>query len=125
MGKLKEKDLAEMEALLGFKLPDDVQLQYLKSNGFRGPTGCQMLYAFNSNEDTEIVRINKFIKSEEWFPEELSKLVIFGDDGCGGSIGFDYKLNSAVLWYTQDGAEYQETKNTVTEIWQEIESLYE
>ncbi len=125
MKKLSKTDIDTIESELGLLLPSDVREKYLESNGFRGPTGCQLLYTYKTDRDTDIIGINECIRSEDWFAKSLGQLILIGDDGCGGTVGYDHKINRAVLWYSEDCDEYQETRDTVTEIWNYIDSLYE
>ena len=125
MNKLSVSDIAEIENRLGLLLPPDVKDKYMESNGFRGPAGCQFLYTYKTDHDTDILGINECLRSEDWYPEALNQLLMIGDDGAGGTVGYDHKLKCAVLWYSEDGDEYQETRDTVTEIWSYIVSLYD
>lgn len=125
MSKLTKQQITSIEQKLGKSLPVDVVSKYLESNGFRGPTECQLLYTFESEKETDIVRVNKLIHNEEWFPAELASLILIGDDGCGSFIAFDANKNVAVLWHPEDGIEIQETKDSVSELWEYVEGLYE
>lgn len=125
MSELTKQQIKNIEQKLGKYLPEDVVARYLESNGFRGPTECQFLYTFESEKETDIVRVNELIHNEDWFPVELESLLLIGDDGCGSFIAFDTNKKAAVLWHPEDGTEIQETKNTVSEMWEYVEGLYD
>lgn len=123
--KLSIEDIHNIESEIGLKLPVDVQNKFLESNGYIGPACTQLLFTYNSEPLTDIVKFNIFMQSEEWFPESLNQLVIVGIDGVGGNIGYDHRISKAVLWYPVEGEHYEMVENTVTEIWDAVIKLYE
>ena len=88
---------------------------YALSDGYKGPTDCQLLYSAKT-DNTDIVSMNG-LRTEPWFPPQFQRMVLVGDDGCGNLIGFDWNTCQAVLWNPADGDQVQLTRPTVTEIW--------
>ena len=124
MDKLSENDLAQIQSKLELNLPEDVRNKYLESNGYIGPCNVQLLHSYKLDVEDDILHMNK-LKKEDWYPDELDQLVLLGSDGTGGVVGYDHKIKKAVIWYPVEGTHYQETANTVTEIWEKIIYLYE
>jgi hypothetical protein len=123
MTEISREILAELEAKIGLSLPDDVRAKYAVSNGFKGPTDCQLLYPAIGGAGDDIVRMNE-LRQESWFPPRFVALVILGDDGCGNFICFDWNSSEAILWNPRDGEWVQETKKSVTEIWDHVVHWY-
>ena len=121
---LSSVDIADIEKSLKTQLPDEIKEQYKISNGLLGPTDCQFLYTYKVNENTDLIRINKILKSEEWFPNKFIQSIFIGDDGCGNLIGYDSSNNKAFTWNPSDGDEIQEERKTIKEVWCYIENLY-
>jgi hypothetical protein len=125
MSNLTKQQIISVEQKLGKSLPKDVFAKYLEFNGFRGPTECQFLYTIELEKETDLLRVNSLIHNEDWFPSELESLLLIGDDGSGSFIAFDTIKEVAVLWHPEDGTEIQETRNTISEMWEYVEGLYE
>lgn len=121
MNGITTERLIELEAAIGLQLPDDVRSMYGVSNGYKGPTECQLLY--QAGADSEILSMNR-LKEEEWFPKQFHSLVLVGDDGCGNLIGFDWATGDAVLWNPGDGDVVQQSRASVTEIWEYVIDWY-
>lgn len=121
MTGVTKESVVELEALIGLRLPDDVRSMYGMSNGYRGPTDCQLLYP--ADVDSDILSMNR-LKEEAWFPKKFNSLVLVGDDGCGNLIGFDWAAEKAILWNPADGDEIQESRDSVTEIWEYVFKWY-
>ena len=122
MTGITTESIIELEAAIGSRLPDDVRSMYGLSNGYKGPTDCQLLY--RADADSEIVGMNR-LKEEAWFPKQFHALVLVGDDGCGNLIGFDWATGKAILWNPADGNSIQQSRDTVTEIWDYVINWYE
>ena len=113
--------ISELEAAIGLQLPEDVRSMYSISNGYKGPTECQLLYS--ADADSEILGMNR-LKEEAWFPKQFHSLVLVGDDGCGNLIGFDWATGRGVLWNPGDGDSVQQSRGSVTEIWECVIDWY-
>ena len=124
MPGLTSQDISTLEAELHCALPGDVRMKYAESDGLLGPTNCNFLYPFRSEADTQIVRINHLMKSEDWFPPALSSVAILGDDGCGNYLCFDPQKSRALIWNPADGDWVQDTFPSMTEAWAHIVKLY-
>lgn len=125
MNKLVSKDILKLESEIGLLLPQDVKDKYLESNGLLGPTDCNLLYKYGPNDQNDIITVNKSLKLEEWFPQSMLKVILLGDDGVGNLVGYKTDTNEAILWNPEDGEWIQETRSSVTEIWEFITELYE
>jgi len=123
MDALTQKELDEIESILGLPLPADVREQYLVSNGLLGPTDCQLLYPYKKSESNDIIHANT-IRSESWFPATFSSTVLLGNDGCGSNVCYNWQTKEAILWSAADGEEIQEWRATVKEIRAYIEDFY-
>lgn len=117
MTGVTRETIAELEKLIGLPLPDDVRSMYRMSNGYKGPTDCQLLYP--AEVDGDILSMNR-LTEEAWFPKRFHSLVLVGDDGCGNLIGFDWATGKAILWNPGDGDSIQESRGSVTEIWEYV-----
>ena len=124
MNGLDSDEIAAIETQLGCTLPEDVRKQYSESDGLRGPTNCSLLYSLNDEQRSSIIQANKLL-SEDWFPKEYRRFAIVGDDGCGNLVCYDPASHQAVLWNPEDGDWPQETRDSVTELWDLIRSQYE
>ncbi|MDN2697125.1 SMI1/KNR4 family protein [Janthinobacterium sp. SUN073] len=122
MTGITTESIIELEVAIGSRLPDDVRSMYGLSNGYKGPTDCQLLY--RADADSGIVSMNR-LKEEAWFPKQFPSLVLVGDNGCGSLIGFDWATGKAILWNPADGDMIQESRDSVTEIWDYVINLYE
>jgi cell wall assembly regulator SMI1 len=121
---LTPQDISTLEAELGCVLPAEVRTKYSESDGLLGPTNCNLLYPFRSEGDTQIVRINRLMKAESWFPPALSGVAILGDDGCGNYLCFDPRQPRALIWNPADGDWVQETFLSMDEAWAYVAKLY-
>lgn len=121
MTGVKTERVTELEAAIGLQLPEDVRSMYGISNGYKGPTECQLLYS--ADVDSEILSMNR-LKEEVWFPKQFHLLVLVGDDGCGNLIGFDWSTGRGVLWNPGDGDCVQQSRSSVTEIWEYVIDWY-
>lgn len=121
MTGVTEERIIELEAAIGLLLPDDVRSMYRMSDGYKGPTDCQLLYP--AELDGDILSMNR-LKEEVWFPKQFHSLVLVGDDGCGNLIGFDWATGAAILWNPSDGNSIQESRDSVTEIWDYVINWY-
>lgn len=123
MAEITPEILAELESKIGLRLPDDVRAKYAISNGFKGPTDCQLLYPVKAAAGSDLMTMNE-LRQESWFPPRFVALVILGDDGCGNLICYDWNASEAVLWNPADGEWVQETRKSVTEIWDHVIHWY-
>ena len=112
-------DIETLQSLLGAQLPADVAAQLAKEDGLQGPTGCPLLYSAK-----EMLRRNRLLKAEEWYPPSLRRLVLLGDDGCGNLIAYDTESAEGVLWNPADGTWIQQRRKSVDEIWQFVKQIY-
>lgn len=48
-----------------------------------------------------------------------------GIDGVGGNIGYDHRIQKAVLWYPVEGDHYDLVSESVSEIWEAIVAGHE
>lgn len=119
MTSITHENLNQLEKLIGLRLPADVREKYAFSNGFKGPTGCNLLYPMSTDGCNGIIAVNR-LREEPWFPFHFSSLVLVGDDGCGNMIGFDWTIGKAVLWNPEDGDWVQAMRDSVTEIWEYV-----
>lgn len=121
---LNAADIAVIENELGCELPEDVREQYAKSDGLRGPINCSLLYPLHGEPNLSILACNK-LKLEDWFPESYKRFALLGDDGCGNWVCYDPTTKTASLWNPEDGERLQETRGSVSEIWDLIHSQFE
>ena len=125
MPALTAQEIAGLERELGCTLPFDVRAKYEAADGYLGPTDCNFLYPYRSTAETQIVRMNTFLKAQEWFPPVLSGVVILGDDGCGNQLCFDPAKQQAFQWNPADGDWTQEAFPSMTALWAHVTRLYE
>lgn len=117
------ENIRELEAAIGLRLPEDVRAKYCAGNGFLGPIDCKLLYPWKADPGYDIVSINE-LRAESWFPPQFQSLVLVGDDGCGNMIGYDWQTRQALLWNPEDGDYVQQTRDSVSEIWQYVVDWY-
>ena len=122
MPGLSPGEIALIESQLGCDLPDDVRKAYASSDGVLGPANCRLLYQLES--EYGIVRANKMLKSEDWFPRKFRSFAILGDDGCGNLICFNPTVPEVVIWNPADGDWIQQRRATVSELWNFVREQY-
>lgn len=113
-----------MEENIAIDLPDEVRQAFANNNGLLGPTGIWLLFPRNDDSNDDIVRLNKNLKSEDWFPAALKEYAFIGSDGCGGLICTSSDGRTAAIWNPADGEHFHEQKSSVGEIWDLIRRLY-
>jgi hypothetical protein len=122
---LSLQEIAALELELGCTLPIDVRERYEAADGYLGPTNCNFLYPYHALTDTQLIRVNTVLKSQEWFPTELRKVAILGDDGCGNHLCFDPVKQQAFKWHPVDGEWRHEVFPSMTELWAYVRRQYE
>jgi cell wall assembly regulator SMI1 len=122
---LTAQQIAALEQQLGCVLPDDVRAKYGESDGLFGPTNCNLLYPYLSDTESQVVRLNALMKSQQWFPDWLPAVAILGDDGCGNYLCFDPAKRRALLWNPADGEWIQQEFPSMTALWAHVTKLYD
>ena len=124
MPGLSDGEIAAIENEIGISLPAEVKQAFARDNGLRGPTDIWLLFPHSADPNEDIVRMNKMLKAEDWFPEALLTYAIVGTDGTGGLICVKGDGQEASIWYPAEGEHFHERRSSVGEIWQLIRQLY-
>ncbi|MGZ2749928.1 hypothetical protein [Burkholderia stagnalis] len=97
-------------------LPPEV-LQHLP-DGYREDPGIWLVLPEPKLKEMQI-----WIRAEDWYPDELQKIVWYGEDGTGNIFGWDPDAHHAILWNPEDGSSPWKI-GAVTELWQFVRNGY-
>jgi len=104
------------------RLPVEIQ-QHLP-NGLECNYGAWFVLPLEHQVYPSIENLNSSLRKEHWYPNELSKIIWFGDDGTGNLIGWDETLAVVLLWNPEDGVEPC-FKGSFKEVWEFIQNGYQ
>lgn len=105
------------------KLPIEITTHL--PDGYTFGVGTWLVLPSESNNEVKgISELNVWLREQDWYPNELSDIVWFGDDGVGNMLGWVADESKAILWHPADGAEYWH-KDTLENVWAFVKSDYE
>jgi hypothetical protein len=109
--------IAQAEARLGQQLPDWLRLIYVSFNGFSGPTEVRYLYSLDGAEGA--AEFTLFLRSEDWCPSWISRAIIFGENGVGGTLTTHWAAldGDLIEWCYADGEVFTALPCDLFEVW--------
>jgi hypothetical protein len=99
-------------------------------NGFVGPTGAQFLFPLLEDAAdparASLVGHTLFLRSEDYFPRFLSRIVAVGDDGTGPTwlILLD-QPDKVALWDAEWGEEFEWLDGSLLDVWLKAKAMYD
>jgi hypothetical protein len=119
------EQIEEASRKLALRFPDALRSLYLAFDGLRGPTNAAFLWSL-----AKVVDQNLFVREEEWAPSWLRRVIIFGDDGIGGTIGIQWAIDpdhtdQIIEWCLGSLSDRPIGGSTVFEVWRREQERYD
>lgn len=114
--------IADSEQRLGVPFPPWLRAVYECCNGFATDTGECVLYPLHGSEG--VTEFNLFLREQEWQPSWISRAIVFGYVGGGGSltthtVALDGEL---VEWCYNEGESVRRISPDLFAVWRRIQA---
>ena len=123
-----EVQIVDAERALGHKLPPLLDELYRSFDGFTGPTGAQFLYSLLVTPgvmSTSLVVHTRFLRSENYLPPFLQRVVALGDTGVGPCWLMEIDHPRRLLWWDAEwGDDYEVVSCGLLDAWVRAKEHY-